>query len=104
MKSRENAAKVRALTRAARESDDGRENPANDAGSKGASMTETQRYQVVERIAAGGMAEVYRGESAGIEGFRKKVAIKKVVPKLAQNREFIHMFLDEARLCAYLSH
>jgi eukaryotic-like serine/threonine-protein kinase len=67
-------------------------------------MTETQRYQVVERIAAGGMAEVYRGESAGIEGFRKKVAIKRVLPKLSQNREFIRMFLDEARLCAYLSH
>jgi serine/threonine-protein kinase len=66
-------------------------------------MTE-QRYQIVERIAAGGMAEVYRGESAGIEGFRKQVAIKKVLPKLSQNREFIHMFLDEARLCAYLSH
>jgi eukaryotic-like serine/threonine-protein kinase len=67
-------------------------------------MSETQRYRVVERIAAGGMAEVYQGESAGIEGFRKKVAIKRVLPKLSQNREFIHMFLDEARLCAYLSH
>lgn len=67
-------------------------------------MTETQRYRVIRRIAAGGMAEVYQGESAGIEGFRKKVAIKKVLPKLSQNREFIHMFLDEARLCAYLSH
>jgi serine/threonine-protein kinase len=58
----------------------------------------------VERIAAGGMAEVYQGESAGIEGFRKKVAIKRVLPKLSQNRDFIRMFLDEARLCAYLSH
>jgi eukaryotic-like serine/threonine-protein kinase len=67
-------------------------------------MGEAQRYQVVERIAAGGMAEVYRGESAGIEGFRKKVAIKRVLPKLSANREFINMFLDEARLCAYLSH
>ncbi len=63
-----------------------------------------QRYQIVERIAAGGMAEVYRGESAGIEGFRKKVAIKRVLPKLSANREFINMFLDEARLGAYLSH
>lgn len=67
-------------------------------------MSENQRYQVVERIAAGGMAEVYRGESAGIEGFRKRVAIKRVLPKLSQNREFIRMFLDEARLCAYLNH
>jgi serine/threonine protein kinase len=67
-------------------------------------MGEVQRYQVIERIAAGGMAEVFRGESAGIEGFRKKVAIKRVLPKLSANRDFINMFLDEARLCAYLSH
>lgn len=67
-------------------------------------MSESQRYHVIERIAAGGMAEVFRGESAGIEGFRKKVAIKRVLPKLSANREFIQMFLDEARLCAYLSH
>jgi eukaryotic-like serine/threonine-protein kinase len=63
-----------------------------------------QRYHVIDRIAAGGMAEVYRGESAGIEGFRKKVAIKRVLPKLSENRDFIDMFLDEARLCAYLNH
>ena len=41
---------------------------------------------------------------SGIEGFRKTVAIKRVLPKLSENREFIDMFLDEARLCAYLSH
>ena len=67
-------------------------------------MGDRQRYRIVERIAAGGMAEVFRGESAGIEGFRKKVAIKRVLPKLSANRDFINMFLDEARLCAYLSH
>jgi serine/threonine-protein kinase len=67
-------------------------------------MSLQQRYQIVSRIAAGGMAEVYRGESAGIEGFRKKVAIKRVLPKLSANQEFIDMFLDEARLCAYLNH
>lgn len=67
-------------------------------------MSEQQRYQIVSRIAAGGMAEVYRGVSAGIEGFRKKVAIKRVLPKLSANQDFIEMFLDEARLGAYLSH
>src|SRR5690349_6527804 len=73
--------------------------------SKQASLVRmSERYQVIERIAAGGMAEVYRGESAGVEGFRKKVAIKRVLPQLSANREFINMFLDEARLCAYLSH
>jgi len=63
-----------------------------------------QRYRVIERIAAGGMAEVYRAESAGLEGFKKKVAIKRVLPHLAEKREFIGMFLDEARLSAHLNH
>lgn len=67
-------------------------------------MSLQQRYHILSPIAAGGMAEVYRGESAGIEGFRKKVAIKRVLPKLSANHEFIDMFLDEARLCAYLNH
>ncbi len=63
-----------------------------------------QRYQVLERIAAGGMAEVFRAESAGLEGFKKTVAIKRVLPHLAQKGGFIGMFLDEARLSAHLSH
>jgi eukaryotic-like serine/threonine-protein kinase len=67
-------------------------------------MRHAPRYQIKDLIAAGGMAEVYRGESAGIEGFCKKVAIKRVLPKLSANQDFINMFLDEARLCAYLSH
>jgi len=68
------------------------------------SKQQQQRYRVIERIAAGGMAEVYRAESAGVEGFKKKVAIKRVLPHLAEKREFIGMFLDEARLSAHLNH
>lgn len=63
-----------------------------------------QRYRVIERIAAGGMAEVFRAESAGLEGFKKKVAIKRVLPHLASKAEFMGMFLDEARLSAHLNH
>ena len=63
-----------------------------------------QRYRVIERIAAGGMAEVYRAESAGLEGFKKAVAIKRVPPHLSEKKEFIGMFLDEARLSAHLNH
>lgn len=63
-----------------------------------------QRYRVIERIAAGGMAEVYRAESAGLEGFKKTVAIKRVLPHLAEKKQFIGMFLDEARLSAHLNH
>jgi serine/threonine protein kinase len=58
-----------------------------------------QRYRIIERIAAGGMAEVYRAESAGLEGFKKVVAIKRVLPHLAEKKQFIGMFLDEAHIC-----
>ncbi|UQA55864.1 serine/threonine protein kinase [Polyangium aurulentum] len=63
-----------------------------------------QRYRVLERLAAGGMAEVYLAESAGIEGFKKRVAIKRVLPHLSEKKRFIAMFLDEARLSANLTH
>jgi serine/threonine-protein kinase len=63
-----------------------------------------QRYRVLERLAAGGMAEVFLAESAGIEGFKKLVAIKRVLPALSEKKRFIAMFLDEARLSAHLSH
>lgn len=63
-----------------------------------------QRYRVIEKIAAGGMAEVYRAESAGLEGFKKIVAIKRVLPHLSEKKKFIGMFLDEARVSAQLSH
>lgn len=65
---------------------------------------EQQRYRVLEKIASGGMAEVFRAESAGLEGFKKIVAIKRVLPHLSEKKQFIGMFLDEARLSAHLSH
>jgi serine/threonine-protein kinase len=67
-------------------------------------MAAEQRYRVVERLEAGGMAEVFKGESASVQGFKKTVAIKRVLPHLAQNKNFISMFLDEARLGARLTH
>ena len=67
-------------------------------------MAEQQRYRVIKRLAAGGMAEVFVAESAGIEGFKKRVAIKRVLPQLSRKDQFIAMFLDEARLSAQLSH
>jgi len=63
-----------------------------------------QRYKVLEKIASGGMAEVFRAESAGLEGFKKTVAIKRVLPHLSEKKQFIGMFLDEARVSAQLSH
>jgi serine/threonine-protein kinase len=63
-----------------------------------------QRYRVVEKLESGGMAEVFRAESEGLQGFRKQVAIKRVLPHLSSKKKFIQMFLDEARLSAQLSH
>src|SRR5689334_14396594 len=62
------------------------------------------RYRVIDKLESGGMAEVFRAESTGLEGFRKQVAIKRVLPNLGRNGKFISMFLDEARLSAQLSH
>lgn len=62
------------------------------------------RYRISERIAAGGMAEVFKGTSEGLQGFRKSVAIKRVLPALTKNRKFVAMFLDEARLSLHLQH
>jgi serine/threonine-protein kinase len=63
-----------------------------------------QRYRVIDKIDAGGMAEVFRAERVGIEGFAKQVAIKRVLPHLSEKERFIRLFLDEARLSARLNH
>src|SRR6476469_110246 len=68
------------------------------------SESSAQRYRVIEKLESGGMAEVFRAESEGLQGFRKQVAIKRVLPHLSEKKKFIAMFLDEARLSAQLSH
>ncbi len=62
------------------------------------------QYEILERIAAGGMAELSKARRSGVEGFQKIVAIKKILPHLADNDEFITMFADEAKLAAQLNH
>jgi len=67
-------------------------------------MTTRDRYRVIRKIDSGGMAEVFQGVAEGIEGFKKKVAIKRVLPHLAENKKFLAMFLDEARLSLRMNH
>ncbi len=62
------------------------------------------RYELLDRIGMGGMAEVWRARVNGIGGFEKIVVIKKILPSFAQNKIFIDMLLAEARLCAMLQH
>jgi serine/threonine-protein kinase len=61
-------------------------------------------YELIERVATGGMAEVYLARRAGPHGFQKVVAVKRILPQLAQDVDFVAMFVDEARVCARLSH
>jgi serine/threonine protein kinase len=64
------------------------------------------RYQLIRRLAVGGMAEIYlaRLPGVGIEGFEKLVVIKRILPQHALDPELLRMFLDEARLSATLTH
>ena len=61
-------------------------------------------YELLERVAVGGMAEVFRGRVAGAEGFEKWVAIKRILPEFAKDDRFISMMLTEARIHSALSH
>jgi CheY-like chemotaxis protein/tRNA A-37 threonylcarbamoyl transferase component Bud32 len=62
------------------------------------------RYELLEKIGAGGMAEVYKARMSGEQGFEKIVAIKRIVPHMATNADFVTMFVDEAKLAAQLNH
>src|SRR5258708_11600907 len=61
-------------------------------------------YEMLRRIATGGMAEVYLARRAGPHGFQKTVAVKRILPQFARDPDFVAMFVDEARVCARLGH
>jgi eukaryotic-like serine/threonine-protein kinase len=62
------------------------------------------KYLLLERINVGGMAEVFIAKHFGVEGFEKILAIKKILPTMAEDEEFIAMFGDEARISVQLNH
>ena len=62
------------------------------------------RYELVGEIASGGMATVYLARLTGVGGFQRFVAIKRLHPHLASEKEFVEMFLDEARIAARIHH
>jgi len=61
-------------------------------------------YILLEKIATGGMAELFKAKKKGVEGFEKVLAIKRILPHLSDNEEFVKMFVDEAKLAAQLTH
>jgi eukaryotic-like serine/threonine-protein kinase len=62
------------------------------------------KYQILDRVAVGGMAELFKAQLIGQLGFEKLVAIKKILPHLAGDQSFVEMFIDEARITAQLDH
>ena len=61
-------------------------------------------YELLERIATGGMAEVYLARAFGVEGFEKRLVIKRILPSLATSDRFVSMFIQEAKICSLLTH
>ncbi|MEO8877648.1 MAG: serine/threonine-protein kinase, partial [Polyangiaceae bacterium] len=62
------------------------------------------RFELIAELASGGMATVFLARLGGVAGFQRFVAIKRLHPHLASDRDFIQMFLDEARIAARLHH
>jgi serine/threonine protein kinase len=62
------------------------------------------KYFLLERINAGGMAEVFRAKAFGVEGFERLVAVKRILPHISEDEEFIRMFIEEAKLAVQLTH
>jgi serine/threonine protein kinase len=62
------------------------------------------KYHVLDRLAQGGMAEIYKAKSVGIAGFEKILALKRILPNFARESRFIRSFIDEARIAVTLNH
>ncbi|MBI4412701.1 MAG: serine/threonine protein kinase [Deltaproteobacteria bacterium] len=62
------------------------------------------KYFLIDKLAVGGMAEIYKAKTFGVDGFEKQLAIKKILPHYSADKEFIAMLTDEAKLAVRLSH
>lgn len=75
-----------------------------DVDEKAGVIEEFGNYYLLEKIAVGGMAELFKARQRGVHNFEKIVAIKRILPHLSDNDEFVRMFIDEAKLAAQLTH
>ena len=62
------------------------------------------RYEIVERIAVGGMAEAFRARAHGPGGYQRELVIKRILPHLAEDPDFVRAFVDEAKILGMLNH
>jgi eukaryotic-like serine/threonine-protein kinase len=73
-------------------------------GKEAAFPSQFGRYTLVQRLATGGMAEVFKAKIISGHGFEKLLVIKRILPNLAADKTFVSMFIDEAKLTAQLVH
>ena len=66
--------------------------------------TQFGRYLLVERMAVGGMAEIFKAKSHGAHGFEKTLVVKRILPQLAEDPGFVDMFIDEAKVTVRINH
>ncbi len=62
------------------------------------------KYNLLHRLAVGGMAEIFIARHQGLQGFSRKIVIKRIRPHLSKEQTFVTMFLNEAKLAAQLNH
>ncbi|QQR80194.1 MAG: serine/threonine protein kinase [Deltaproteobacteria bacterium] len=62
------------------------------------------QYQLLEKIAQGGMAEIFRGKALDFQGLERQVVIKRILPHIAASQEFVQMLIDEAKIAVMLNH
>lgn len=77
---------------------------SSSSSSNGNRGTRFGKYTLLNRIAVGGMAEVFLARQEGLEGFEKTICIKRIRPHLSSQPNFVQMFLNEAKLAAQLNH
>ncbi|MBN1944689.1 MAG: PEGA domain-containing protein [Bradymonadales bacterium] len=62
------------------------------------------KYYLLEKIATGGMAEIFKAKAFGVEGFERLLAVKRLLSTISEDAEFISMFIDEAKIAGRLNH
>lgn len=62
------------------------------------------KYFLLQKLAMGGMAEIYKAKTYGVDGFEKLLVIKRILPHCSADKDFITMLIDEAKLSVLLSH
>jgi hypothetical protein len=78
--------------------------PGSPAPAQASDQGRLGRYQLLQKLASGGMASVYLARAEGAAGFEKVIALKRIHPHLASEKNFVDMFLDEARIASRIDH